>query len=176
MPVPTDVKKVGDALVASGKATLAEARKPFLAWVGVNRVALTRTRELPETVQAQARALQERLAGLPGKAKTLPVVIPASAEVVTAQAKQLAGRAQVVQKAAGTVAGGVAGLIAETYTELVGRGEEVVTTARRQPATKEATAAAKTAKRRGKAAATSARKAASAASESAAATADKTTR
>jgi len=172
MTVPTDVKKVGDALVASGKATLAEARKPLLAWVGVNRAALTRTRELPEV----AKQLQDRIAGLPGRVKTLPVVIPASADVVTAQAKQIAGRAQEAQKLAESVATGVAGRIVETYTGLVGRGEEVVTTAKRQPAAEQATAQAKTAKSRGKAASTAARKAAAAAAEAATATADKTTR
>jgi hypothetical protein len=176
MTVTTDVKKIGDALVASGKATLAEARKPLLAWVGVNRAAVSLTRQLPEALAGQTRQLQGRIAELPGRAKTLPVVIPASADVVSARVKRLAGRAQDARKLVDGVAVGVTGRVVESYAGFVGRGEEVVTVAKRQPAAKEATAQAKTAKSRGKAATTAARKATAAAADSAGKTADKTTR
>ncbi|MFL6140190.1 MAG: hypothetical protein ACJ74O_20645 [Frankiaceae bacterium] len=109
MTVTTEAKKVGDAIVASGRATLAEARKPALAWIGANAAVVARTRELPGIVQGQARQLAELAQGLP---------------------KLAAGLTGSVGEVAARVRG--------TYAELVGRGERTVPMAGRQPATHEA--------------------------------------
>ena len=181
MTVTTDVKRMGDAIVAQGKATLADARKPLFAWIGANRVVLARTRELPDAVQAQVRQLPAKLGELPTVAKTLPRVLPADA--VTSSAKQLAVRAVSLQRQAGTVASTVAGTVAGTlaervavgYAGLVGRGQEVADTAVANPAAQQAKKSAARAGKQSKAAATSARKAASSAATAARDTAQKTT-
>jgi uncharacterized phage infection (PIP) family protein YhgE len=92
MPVTADVKRVSDTVLASGRAGLTEARKPFLAWVGAGDLALAKTRELP----AQLKTLPEQVKGLPEQLKTVPGQLKALPEQATKLYSELISRGEAL--------------------------------------------------------------------------------
>jgi ElaB/YqjD/DUF883 family membrane-anchored ribosome-binding protein len=136
MTVTTDVStdKTGDTATVQGRFTLknlptfdvAEARKPFFAYVGVADLAIEQAKELPNVV------------------KTLP-----------SQVKELRDEVETRVAKAGEQAN-------DFYAKLAVRGERLVTSIRRQPATQAAVAEGKEAVRKAEAAAVAAKKSAKA--------------
>lgn len=156
--VKSDVKKTGNTLV--GKLTvknlptvdLAEVRKPGFAAVGVLDLAIEQVKELPVDVKkvqdkAQADALA-RFATATELAKGLPTQLKALPASVKTFRTELEGRVSTATDKATVV-----------YSKLAVRGERLVTSIRRQPATAAAIAEGKDAVRKAEAAATSAKKA-----------------
>ncbi|HVM26288.1 MAG TPA: hypothetical protein VM433_01270 [Mycobacteriales bacterium] len=145
----TDVTKTGDTVVAQGRFTiknlpavdLDEARKPLFAVVGVADYALEQVRtfsaELPNSLAADVQKAQERLAEVPAVVKTLPEQVTELSKKATEQASDF-------------------------YAQLAVRGERLVTSIRRQPATEAAIAEGKEAVRKAEASATAAKKSAKA--------------
>jgi hypothetical protein len=147
-----DVTKTGDAVTAQGRFTvknlpvidLDEARKPLFAVVGVADYAIEQAKEFPTRYAAEAQRAQERLAEVPTVVKTLP-------EQVQTFRSELETRVAKVTEQAN-----------DFYAQLAVRGERLVTSIRRQPATEAALAEGKEAVRKAEAAATAAKKSAKA--------------
>jgi hypothetical protein len=154
--VKADVKKTAKGDAVTGRFTvknlpvidLDEARKPLFAVVGVADLAIEQLRtassELPVRYAADVQKAQERLAEVPTVVKTLPE-----------QAKEFRGEfetrvAKLTEQAN------------DLYAQLAVRGERLVTSIRRQPATEAAIAEGKAAVRKAEAAATAAKKSAKA--------------
>ncbi len=137
----TDVTKTGDTVVAQGRFTiknlpvvdLDEARKPLFAVVGAADYALEQVKDLPTRYAADVQKAQERLAEVPAVVKTLPEQVSEFSKKATEQATDL-------------------------YAQLAVRGERLVTSIRRQPATEAAIAEGKEAVRKAEASATAAKK------------------
>jgi hypothetical protein len=122
-----------------------EARKPLYAVVGAGDLAVENIKELPTQLAAQAAAV------LP-KTRAFVVEVPGKLPMlVTGLRGEVEERVEAVT--------GVAG---RTYGELVERGQQLVRSIRRAPATEQAEEQVKVAKSRVKAAATSTTKAAKA--------------
>jgi hypothetical protein len=151
-----DVTKTGDTVTASGRFTvknlptldLDEARKPLFAVVGVADYAIEQVRtvsaELPTRYAAEAQKAQEKLAEVPTVVKTLP-------EQVQTFRNELETRVAKATEQAN-----------DFYAQLAVRGERLVTSIRRQPATEAAIAEGKEAVRKAEAAANAAKKSAKA--------------
>jgi hypothetical protein len=137
--VDADVKKVGNTI--TGRFTLkglptfdvAEATKPLYAAVGVADLALEQVKDVPADVTARVSKVQTALVEVPAQVKALPTrVVELRGEVETR--------------------------VTTTYRALTVRGERLVTSIRRQPATAAAIAEGKEAVRKAEAAATAAKK------------------
>lgn len=109
------------------KTTLAEARKPLFASVGVTELAVSKARELPGATAAELARLQAQAKELQSQVRELPAQVKVLRGTVTAQTASLRVKAR--------------GL----YDDLVGRGEKVLGTLRAQPAAKQAVRAGTTA-------------------------------
>ena len=151
-----DVTKTGDTVTAQGRFTvknlpaidLDEARKPLFAAVGVVDLAIEQIRqastELPTLYVTEAKKAQERFAEVPTAFTKIPV-----------QAKELRGEVE-------TRVAKLTEQANDLYAQLAVRGERLVTSIRRQPATEAAIAEGKEAVRKAEAAATAAKKSAKA--------------
>lgn len=128
----SDARTGRTALRLPGLA-LAEVRKPAYAYVGVADLALEQVKDLPGRSVATAREVQARLAEVPTRVRTLPAQVEERLQRTTGRA----GRA---------------------YTVLALRGERLVTSIRRQPATEAAVEEGKEAVRKVEAAADAARR------------------
>ena len=133
----TETKKTGNTVEAKGdvKLTLPDARRGLYAYVGVADYAVEKIRELP--------GLQDQLIA---QVRGLPQTLRTS----------LTGLQGKVNETYVDVSGKVTG----TYSEFANRGEKVVSSIRKDPATTAAVDQAKTAKAQVKGARTSVRKAA----------------
>jgi hypothetical protein len=146
------VQKSGDTVVAQGRFTvknlpsfdLDEARKPLFAAVGVADLALEQAKELPGFYAAEAKKAQERLAEVPTAVKTLPGQVKVLRNEVETRVAKLGEQAN------------------DFYAQLAVRGQRLVTSIRRQPATEAAIAEGKEAVRKAEASATAAGKSAKA--------------
>jgi hypothetical protein len=133
--VDVDVDKTGD--VVTGRFTLknlpsfdvAEAAKPLYAYVGVLDLALEQAKEVP----AQVRAVPAQVRTLPASVKSLRGDVETRVEKVTERASDL-------------------------YAQLTVRGERLVTSIPRSPATEAAVEEGKEAVRKAEASATAAKK------------------
>jgi hypothetical protein len=141
-----DVKKTGDNVTARFTVKnlpaidLDEARKPLFAVVGVADLAIEQLKELPTFYAAEAKKAQERFADVPTVVKTLP-------EQAKELRTELEGRvAKATEQANGF------------YAQLAVRGERLVESIKRQPATQAAIAEGREAVRKAEAAATAAKK------------------
>ncbi len=151
------VTQTGDTVVAQGRFTVKkpsfdlsveEARKPLFAFVGVADYAFEQVRktstELPSLYAAEAKKAQERLSELPQVVQTLPTRVQELRGEVETRVSTLAEQAD------------------KFYAELAVRGERLVTSIRRSPATEAAVAEGKEAVRKAEAAAKAATKSAKA--------------
>jgi hypothetical protein len=151
-----DVTKTGDTVTAQGRFTvknlpaidLDEARKSLFAAVGVVDLALEQVRqistELPATYATEAKKASERLADVPTVVKTFPTKAEELRGEVETRVAKLTEQAN------------------DFYAQLAVRGERLVTSIRRQPATEAAIVEGKEAVRKAEAAATAAKKSAKA--------------
>ena len=138
-----DVAKTGDTV--TGRFTLknlptldvAEAAKPLYASVGVLDLAIEQAKEVPGEVSA-------RLADIPAQVRTIPASVKSLRGDVETRVEKVTERAT------------------DLYTQLSLRGERLVTSIRRQPATEAAVAEGKEAVRKAEAAAIAAQKSAKA--------------
>ena len=138
-----DVATTGDTV--TGRFTLknlptldvAEAAKPLYASVGVLDLAIEQAKEVPGEVSA-------RLADIPAQVRTIPASVKSLRGDVETRVKKVTERAT------------------DLYTQLSLRGERLVTSIRRQPATEAAVAEGKEAVRKAEAAAIAAQKSAKA--------------
>jgi ElaB/YqjD/DUF883 family membrane-anchored ribosome-binding protein len=150
MTVTTDVTKTGDAV--TGRFTLknlpkfdaAEARKPLLAYVGMADLAIEQAKELPVELTKATEKFSSRLAEVPNVVKTLPTQVQSLRDEVEARVAKASEQAN------------------DFYSQLAVRGERLVTSIRRQPATEAAIAEGKEAVRKAEASATAAKKSAQA--------------
>jgi hypothetical protein len=161
--VDADVKKTGRTLV--GKLTvkniptlpsldvidLSDARKPGFAAVGVLDLAIEQVKDLPadakkaqDKVQADALA---RFATATELAKTVPAQLKTLPTQVKTLRTEVEGRVATATEKAN-----------ELYAALAVRGERLVTSIRRQPATEAAIAEGKEAVKKSQAAATAAKR------------------
>ena len=143
MTVTTDVKKTGNTV--TGKFTLKNlpnfdadyAKKPLFAYVGVADLAIERAKEIPADLTVATtnvtKKAQALLAEVPAQMTALPVTVRSNVEKATEKATDL-------------------------YTQLTIRGERLVTSIRRSPATEAAVAEGKEAVRKAEASATAAKK------------------
>lgn len=174
-----DVKKTGSTLV--GKLTvknlpalpalptidLTDVRKPGFAAVGVLDLVLEQVKDVPadlnkgaKKAQAQAQAdAVARLATATELVKALPAVVPAQAKTLRTD---LEGRVTTASEKATAV-----------YAQLAVRGERLVTSIRRQPATEAAIVEGKEAVKKAGAAATAAKRAVKASEKAVEGAADK---
>lgn len=131
----TTVTKTGNSI--TGRFTLknlptfdaAETRKPLFAVVGVADLAIEQVKDVPALYIAEAKRVQARLADVPAQVKALP------------------GQVEKANKKA-----------TDLYAQLTVRGERLVTSIRRQPATEAAIVEGKDAVRKAEAAANAARR------------------
>ena len=138
-----DVTKTGSTV--TGRFTIknlptfdvADATKPLYAAVGVADLVLEQVKDVPADVTARVNEVSTRLSEVPAQVKTLPT-----------QVKDLRGEVET--------------RVSSTYRALTIRGERLVTSIRRQPATEAAIAEGKEAVRKAEAAATAAKKSAKA--------------
>ena len=121
-----------------------EARKPLYAVVGAGDLAVENIKELPTQLATQVGTFVPKTRAL---VTELPAKVPALVQDL---------------RGVGTRATAVTGKAAETYGELVERGQQLLRSIRRSKATEQAEAQLKVAKSQAKAAATSATKAAKA--------------
>ncbi len=119
---------------------VAEASKPLFAVVGVADLALEQAKEVPSELTAQVIKVSARLAGVPAQVKTLPSQVKTLRSDVETRAEQANKKAT------------------DLYTQLMLRGERLVTQIRRQPATQAAIAEGKEAVRKAEASAIAAKK------------------
>ena len=108
---------------------VAEAAKPLYAYVGVLDLALEQAKDVP----AQVRTI-------PAQVRTIPASVKSLRDDVEGRVEQASSRAT------------------DLYTALTLRGERLITSIRRQPATEAAVAEGKEAVRKAEAAAVAARK------------------
>jgi heparin binding hemagglutinin HbhA len=151
--------------LAAGLPT--SATKSAHAVVGAGDLAVEQARE-------QLKSLQTSLPTLPKKAQArateAQTKVVEYVTTVPAKLAELKGKANVAELK--TVASGYADKATALYNELAARGEKVVATIRKQPATKAAEKAGKQAVRSAKGTATSAKKAVKATTEAVADAAD----
>lgn len=151
----TNVNKTGDTVTASGRFTvknlptidLDEARKPLFAFVGAADLAIEQAKEVPNLYVAEAKKVQARFADVPAQVKTIP-----------AQVKTLPAQVKGFRSEFGTRVEKATEKATDFYAQLAVRGERLVTSIRRQPATEAAIAEGKAAVRKAEAAATAAKK------------------
>ncbi len=137
------------AVKADAVVDLNRVRAPFYAYVGVADLAVEKLRTLPDFYAARVQDAQEQVHTARGSVKTLPDTVREQISALPTKAKG-------------------------TYTQLVKRGEKLVTTVRNNPNTQAALKQAKTARAQAKGAATSVRKATTSAEKAAEDTAAKT--
>ena len=141
-----DVTKTGSTV--TGRFTIknlptfdvAEATKPLYAAVGVADLVLEQVKDVPADVTARVNEVSSRLSEVPAQVKTLPTQVKGLRADVEARVSTATEKAT------------------DLYTQLTVRGERLVTSIRRQPATEAAIAEGKEAVRKAEAAATAARK------------------
>ena len=148
MSVTTDVTKTGDTVTGrftvKNLPSLDEVKKPAFAVAGLADLAIEQVKDVPALYVKQVDKAQERLAEVPAVVKTLP-----------AQVKELRGEVEARVAKAQEQAN-------VFYAQLAVRGERLVTSIRRQPATEAAIAEGKEAVKKAQASATAARKSAKA--------------
>lgn len=118
-----------------------EASKPFYATVGLGSLAVEQAREMSKTVPAEISKLQEQAVaqfkGRPdfkavqSQVKTLPATVSSQLQTVPATVVNLPTTVKTQFDTYSTKG-------QEFYVDLVNRGEKLVKTIRRQPATKAA--------------------------------------
>lgn len=177
--VDADVKKTGSTLV--GKLTvknlpalpalptidLTDVRKPGFAAVGVLDLVIEQVKDVPAELTLGAKKVQDkaqadalaRFATATELVKTLPATVPAQAKTLRTE---LEGRVSTATEKATAL-----------YAELAVRGERLVTSIRRQPATEAAIVEGKEAVKKAGAAATAAKKAVKAGEKAVEGAADK---
>ena len=145
MTVTADVTTTDDAVQARftlkklPTVSLQEVRKPAFAVAGLADLALEQVKEAPAAYVAQVNRAGERLAEVPAVVRTLPAQVKdlrSEVETRVAQAQQQASA---------------------VYAQLAVRGERLVTSIRRQPATEAAIAEGKEAVKKAEAAAVAAK-------------------
>ena len=148
--VQADVQTTGDTV--TGRFTLknlptidvAEAAKPLYASVGVLDLAIEQAKEVPGDVSTSVTKVSAKLADIPAQVRTIPASVKSLRGDVETRVEQVTERAT------------------DLYTQLSIRGERLVTSIRRQPATQAAVAEGKEAVRKAEAAAIAAQKSAKA--------------
>jgi len=123
---------------------LDEVRKPAFAVAGLADLWIEQVKDVPATVTAEAEKVQARLADVPNVVKTLPARVEDLRE-------DLEARVAKAQESA-----------TDLYAKLAVRGERLVTSIRRQPATEAAIAEGKEAVKKAEQATVAARKSAKA--------------
>jgi uncharacterized protein YoxC len=146
MTVTTDVTTTDNSVSARftlknlPKVDLDASRKQLFAYVGVADLALEQVKALPAELTQAGNKVSARLAEVPSVVKALP-----------SQVQVLRGEIETRVNKASEQAN-------DLYAKLAVRGERLVTSIRRQPATEAAIAEGKEAVRKAEAAATAARK------------------
>lgn len=147
--LPSTMANTVTSTVEKLAGPLDEARKPAFAMAGLADLALEQVKQAPAAYGAEVRRAQERLAEVPALVRTWP-----------SRVEELRGDVETRVGKAGEQVG-------ELYAALAVRGERLVRTIRRQPATEVAVAEAhetvKRVRQAGTAARTSARAGAKAA-------------
>ncbi len=117
-----------------------EAVKPLYAYVGALDLALEQAKEVPAEVTNGVQRVSSRLADIPAQVRTLPASVKTLRGDVETRVEKVSERAT------------------DLYTQLSVRGERLITSIRRQPATEAAVEEGKEAVRKVEAAAVAARK------------------
>lgn len=153
--------KTNDTVEVKGDAKLPlnEVRKPLYAYVGAADLAVEKLRELPSRYTAELKKRRGDAESIQTQVKDLPTTLQ----------KQVKDLPQTVKSQLTEISEKVN----EVYEDLAGRGERLVTSVRKDPATQSAVEHGKTAVRQAKGARTSARKAAGDVSKAAEDTANK---
>ena len=148
--VVADVEKTGDTVQARFALKnlpglyVAEAKKPLFAFVGAADLALEQAKDVPAEVTSSVSAVSARLAEVPAQVRTIPTQVRTLRSDVEVRVEKVTERAS------------------DLYGQLSVRGERLITSIRRQPATEAAIADGKEAVRKAAAAAVAAQKSASA--------------
>ncbi len=121
-----------------------EAVKPLYAYVGALDLALAQAKEVPAEVTSGVQRVSSRLADIPAQVRTLPTSVKGLRSDVEVRVEKVTERAS------------------DLYTQLSVRGERLITSIRRQPATEVALEEGKEAVRKVEAAAVAAKKSAKA--------------
>jgi len=145
----TETKKTGNTVEATGdvKFTLPDPKRGLYAYVGVADYAVEQLRALPRYQGAVVEVLRSQVKDLQAQARELPQTLRTS----------ITGLSGKVNETYVDLSDRVTG----SYTEFADRGEKLVSTIRKDPATQAAVEQTKTAKSQVKAARTSVKKAAS---------------
>ncbi len=144
--VTADIDATGDTV--SGRFTLknlptfdvAEAKKPLYAYVGALDLALEQAKDVPAEVSSSVTRVSARLADIPAQVRSLPASVKSLRGDVETRVEKVTERAT------------------DLYTQLSVRGERLITSIRRQPATEAAVEEGKEAVRKAEAAAVAAKK------------------
>jgi predicted nucleic acid-binding Zn-ribbon protein len=143
--VVADVEKTDDSVQARFALKnlpglyVAEAKKPLFAFVGAADRALAQAKEVPADVSSSVSAVSARLAEVPAQVRTLPSQVRTLRSDVEDRVEKVHDRAT------------------DLYGLLSIRGERLITSIRRQPATEAAIADGKEAVRKAAASATAAK-------------------
>ena len=121
---------------------LDEVRKPAFAVAGLADLWIEQVKDVPATVTAEAEKVQARLADVPNVVKTFPAQVKDLREEIETRVAKAQEQAT------------------DLYAQLAVRGERLVTSIRRQPATEAAIAEGKEAVKKAEQAAVAARNAA----------------
>jgi len=121
---------------------LDEVRKPAFAVAGLADLWIEQVKDVPATVTAEAEKVQARLADVPNVVRTLPAQVKDLRDEVESRVAKAQEQAT------------------DLYAKLAVRGERLVTSIRRQPATEAAIAEGKEAVKKAEQAAVAARNAA----------------
>ena len=119
---------------------VSEAKKPLYAYVGALDLALEQAKDVPADVSSSVTRVSARLADIPAQVRSLPASVKGLRGDVAARVDEVTERAT------------------DLYTELSLRGERLITSIRRQPATEAAVEEGKEAVRKAEAAAVAAKK------------------
>lgn len=155
---PTAKKTTTTTRTASRTRTttpyIAEATKPFFAYVGAGDLAIAVLRTLPatakewsETVLGQAKETADQArdfpSTLPGTLKSLPTRTQTQATKIAEQATELREQLQALPSRVQHTVVELQDKALETYSDLAVRGEKLVTSIRQQGSSQQATRAAK---------------------------------
>ncbi len=139
--VSADVEKTGSALTTRFTSKLPAAvteAKPLFAYVGALDLALAQAKDVPSDVTKGVSKVSARLAEVPEQVRAIPASVKSLRGDVEDRVEK------VTEKAT------------DLYAQLAVRGERLVTSIRRQPATEAAVAEGKEAVRKAEAAAVAA--------------------
>lgn len=161
MSTTTATRKTDKKTYSLGKFTVPvldfdEARKPAYAWVGIADLVIEQAKDVPGDVQARAKKLQ---GNLPGQVKGLPSQAVSNVKKARTSTQQRVTQASDKANA--------------RYSDLVVRGEKLITKVRRQQTTQDAIAEGRRAVQKAEAAAANAKRSAKAAAKAATGATDK---